>query len=199
MYTITLDPTVTLPTHAAQPRPDGLAVRTEQYVRAAQRGDVAAFEQLYRLMADRVYALCMRMTGDPQRAQELAHDAFVRAWDALPTYNSQAAFATWMHRLTVNVVLQDSRSAKRRDARVRLADNHETLDAPASTPDVSMRVDLESALARLAPEARQIVVLHDIEGYRHEEIASLLGVAPGTVRARLHHARKQLKEWIHHD
>lgn len=165
----------------------------------ASRGDVAAFEQLYRTSVSRVFALCLRMTADRERAQELSHDAFVRAWETLSTFRGESSFQSWLHRLTVNVVLQDARTTKRREARVRLADDHADdvhTHAMSEGLDPGTRLDLDQALERLAPDARRIVVLHDIEGFRHDEIATMLGVAAGTVRARLHHARKQLREWM---
>jgi RNA polymerase sigma-70 factor (ECF subfamily) len=168
-------------------------------VARARTGDLGAFEQLYQRAIPRVYALCLRMVADEQRARELAHDAFVQAWESLDSYRGTAGFHSWMHRLTVNVVLQDMRSTRRREARVRLSEDDEShLDAPAEdgAMDLVTRLDLQEALARLAPDARRVVVLHDIAGYRHDEIATMLGVAAGTIRARLHHARKQLREWM---
>jgi RNA polymerase sigma factor (sigma-70 family) len=168
-------------------------------VARARKGDVAAFEQLYRSTIPRVFALCLRMTADEQRARELAHDAFVKAWESLDSYRGEAGFQSWMHRLTVNVVLQDVRSTRRREARVHLSDDDQSpVDAPHDDQqmDLATRLELQEALARLTPDARRVVVLHDIAGYRHDEIAALLGVASGTVRARLHHARKQLREWM---
>ena len=168
-------------------------------VARARKGDMEAFEQLYQLTVPRVFALCLRMTADEQRARELAHDAFVKAWESLGSYRGDAGFHSWMHRLTVNVVLQELRSTKRREARVRLSGDDDTaIDAPLEDGaiDLVTRIELQQALARLSPEARHVVVLHDIAGYRHDEIAALLGVASGTIRARLHHARKQLREWM---
>jgi RNA polymerase sigma-70 factor (ECF subfamily) len=173
--------------------------------RRARDGDVQAFEALYRRTAGRVFALCLRMTHDRERARELAHDAFVLAWQKLPTFREEAAFTTWLHRLTVNLVLQRLRGERRRAA-------HElpeaALDDEVGSPgegrailqlvrhDEASRIDLETAIARLPPNARLVFVLHEIEGYRHEEIARSMGIAEGTVRAHLHRARRLLMEYL---
>ena len=164
----------------------------------AAAGDVGAFRQLYERCAGRVFALCLRMTGSPQRGKELAHDAFVRAWEKLPQFRGESAFDTWLHRLTVNVVLESRRAEQRREARVTLADDEASPDpmgnaAARPSTDVLSRIDLERAIALLPPGARTVFVLHDVEGYRHEEIAERLELAPGTVRAQLHRARQLLK------
>jgi RNA polymerase sigma-70 factor, ECF subfamily len=170
-------------------------------VAQAQRGDERAFEALFQRTSGRVFALCLRMTGDRQRARDLAHDAFVRAWERLDSYRGEAAFTTWMHRLTVNVVLEQERADRRRRARVSVeadgADENvvdEALAPPA--PDADARIDLERAMEHLPPNARRVFVLHAVEGYRHGEIAVMLGTAEGTVRAHLHRARKLLLRWM---
>lgn len=162
----------------------------------ARAGDVDAFEALYRENAPRVFALCLRMSADRRRAQELTQDVFVRAWEGLPSFRGDAAFTSWLHRIAVNVVLMGARADRRRVARVALAedlegDMGEGLVAPV---DVEQGIDLERAIAKLPPGARRVFVLHDIEGYRHEEIARLTGTAEGTLRAQLHRARKLLME-----
>lgn len=161
-------------------------------VARAARGDVPAFEQLYARSAGRVYALCLRMTGERQRARELTHDAFVRAWERLSTYRGDATFDTWMHRLAVNVVLTAARADRRRLARMpESTDDDDGVSASASTRpvDVESRIDLERAIAALPTRAREVLVLHDIEGFRHDEIAERLELQPGSVRAQLHRAR----------
>jgi len=166
-------------------------------VARASSGDVAAFELLYRHTAGRVFALCLRMSGDRIRAGELTHEVFVRAWERLGQYRGESAFTTWMHRLAVNLVLERFRSDRRREARVTLVEDEATDHAVQSAfdpaaADVLDRVDLERAVAQLPPNAREVFVLHDIEGYRHEEIAERMHLAQGTVRAHLHRARKLL-------
>ena len=167
------------------------------WVALASTGDVAAFQRLYERSAGRVFALCLRMTADSQRARELAHDAFVRAWERLPGFRGESHFDTWMHRLAVNVVLEAARSDRRRLARVSLAEDEgdpEAIAAAGARPpaDVLDRIDIERAVAALPPNARAVFVLHDVEGFRHDEIAERMHLAPGTVRAHLHRARQLL-------
>jgi RNA polymerase sigma-70 factor (ECF subfamily) len=173
---------------------------TAALVALAARGDVNAFEQLYARSAGRVYAVCVRMTGDPQRAREFTHDAFVRAWERLSTFRGEAAFETWMHRLTVNVVLTATRSEQRRHARLVLGGDVEAAESdPAfsrAAPDVESRIDMERAIAALPPRAREVFVLHDVEGYRHDEIAERLDLQPGSVRAQLHRARQLIMRML---
>ena len=153
----------------------------------------ADFPAFYRAHVGRVYAVCLRLTGDPARAAECAQDAFVRAWERRATFRGESAPGTWLHRLTVNVVLERLRADRRRLARVEPAsDLLDARELPAAPDRVLERIDLDAALPHLAPGARVVFVLHDVEGYGHDEIARLTGLAPGTVRAQLHRARKHL-------
>lgn len=168
-------------------------------VRRAQAGDQAAFEELYRVQVGRVYALCLRMTADPGRAEELAQDVFLRAWTKLSTFRGDAAFSTWLHRLTVNVVLADRRSAGKRWARLVGADDLEPYEAVTSRSAAEpaprgSSIDLEEAIAGLPERARTVFVLYEIKGYRHEEIAAATGTAVGTSKAQLHRAKKLLRK-----
>ena len=164
-----------------------------ELVRLAQDGDIGAFEGLYRAHVGRVYALCLRMSGSAARAKELTQDVFVRAWERMGSFRGNSAFASWLHRLAVNVVLADARSARRREARLELVDDPAALErGGSSSPEV--RLDLEAAIAALPQRARIVFVLHEIEGYKHHEIAEQLGVAEGTIRAQLHRARRLLME-----
>lgn len=167
----------------------------KELIRRARSGDSGAFESLYRSNVGRVYALCLRMTGDSERAERLTQDAFVTAWVKLSTFRGEAAFGSWLHRLTVNVVLQDRRSRLRR--RERIEEAAAEADSPV-TRGVSpgTRIDLERAIAGLPERARLVFVLHDVEGYRHEEIAEMLGTAVGTSKAQLHRARRLLREMM---
>lgn len=173
---------------------------TAALVALAARGDVSAFEHLYHQSAGRVFAICVRMTGDPQRARELTHDAFVRAWERLSTFRGESAFDTWMHRIAVNLVLGADRSERRRAARFAQttsepeAESDATLGRPG--PDVETRIDLERAIAALPPRAREVFVLHDVEGYRHDEIADRLELESSSVRAQLHRARKLIMRML---
>lgn len=164
-------------------------------VRLAKRGDLLAFERLYRAHAGRVLALCRRLTGDDLRAEELMQDAFVVAWERLGSFRGESAFATWLHRVTVNAHLVRERGDSRRRARVdELPHGDDEPFASRGDSDPLARIDLERAIATLPPGARTAFVLHDIEGYRHDEIAALSGIAPATVRAQLHRARQLLME-----
>jgi RNA polymerase sigma-70 factor (ECF subfamily) len=163
-------------------------------VRAAQAGDLAAFESLYSSTVRLVHALCLRMAGDATRAEELTQDVFVRAWQKLPTFRGESAFATWLTRLAVNVVLSARRERRRWDERFILSDDVESL--PVSAPDghPGTGIDLEKAIATLPAQARRVFVLHDVEGWGHAEIARATGLAVGTCKSHLHRARALLRE-----
>jgi RNA polymerase sigma-70 factor (ECF subfamily) len=163
-------------------------------VSRAQGGDMAAFEELYRRNVGRVYALCMRLAGDPSLAEELAQDVFVRAWERLGTFRGESAFSSWLHPLTVNVALSERRARRRRVARVMTTDDLTPFEKPTRTTGPEAGMDLEKALAALPPGARSVFVLHDVEGYRHQEIAEMTGVAEGTSKAQLHRARRMMRE-----
>ncbi len=166
-------------------------------VERAQAGDVAAFERLYRENVDRVFALCLRLSGDRGRAEELTQDVFVRAWQKLGSFEGKSAFSTWLHRIAVNVVLGERRADGNRLARVAPTDDLEAAEAsapPRRAHDPGIGIDLERAIATLPPGARAAFVLHDVEGYKHEEIARMRGWAVGTCKAQLHRARKLLRE-----
>jgi RNA polymerase sigma-70 factor (ECF subfamily) len=165
-------------------------------VARARRGDVDAFEELYRLHAGRVYALCLRLAADAGVARELTQDTFVRAWEALPRFREDASLTTWLHRIAVNALLERRRGERRRAARVALADDEEgdemLVAGVVAAPDVATAIDLERAIGALPPGVRRAFVLHDVEGYTHEEIATMTGLAAGTLRAQLHRARQRL-------
>jgi RNA polymerase sigma-70 factor (ECF subfamily) len=164
-------------------------------VRQAQNNDRAAFDKLYAQHVGRVYAVCLRMSASRAEAERLTQDVFVRAWERLKTFRAESAFGSWLYRLTVNVVLQDSRSTRRRDAHVTIVGDPDVFDnLYGRTTHDDDRMDLERAIASLPPGARQVLVLHDIEGYKHEEIARMCGTAVGSVKAQLHRARKLLRE-----
>jgi RNA polymerase sigma-70 factor (ECF subfamily) len=161
--------------------------------RAAQ-GDVRAFEALYRRHLPRVHSLVRRMTAG-RDADELTQDVFVRVWQKLGTFRGDSSFGTWLHRLAVNVVIERFRTEQVR--RARIYDGEEifaTLPGPALTRDIGM--DFEAALEKLPDGAREIFVLHDVEGYKHHEIATLLEISPGTSKAQLHRARTLLRRHL---
>jgi len=166
-------------------------------VERARHGDVSAFESLYREHAGRVYAVCLRMTADPVRAEEHMQEAFVKAWKSLHRFEGRSAFGSWLHRLAVNVVLDAKRAEKRRAGEPWPGPDESdegSLPLSAAAVDHETRLDLERAIAALPPGARTAFVLHDIEGYRHREIAEMTGTAEGTWKAQLHRARRLLRE-----
>ncbi len=171
--------------------PDDLVAR-------AQAGDQTAFRDLYREHAGRVYALCLRLTGDSRDAEERTQDVFVRLWDKLRSFRGDSAFSSWLHRLAVNVVLNERRTTSRRERRVMPADDPDTVGGAqhaGSRPEsAGLSIDLERAIAALPDGAREVFVLYDIEGYTHGEIAELVGIAEGTSKAQLFRARRLLRE-----
>jgi RNA polymerase sigma-70 factor (ECF subfamily) len=164
-------------------------------VRRAQAGDVAAFEALYRQYSPRIYALCLRLqAGDRNDATDLMQDVFIRAWRRLSTFRGDAAFGSWLHRLAVNTMLENTRGDKRRTARVLTMEDTSRLSGAARSSGVDLRMEMEEAIASLPKGARVAFVLHDVEGYQHQEIAQHLSVTIGTVKAQLHRARRLLRE-----
>jgi RNA polymerase sigma-70 factor (ECF subfamily) len=185
---------MTLPLTLSSPPAD-----SSDDVTLAANGDRRAFERIYRANVDRIFSLCVRMVGDRAKAEELTQDAFVRAWEKLGTFRGDSQFSTWLHRLAVNVVLNDREAEGRR--RDRHDDAVEDLDTisygdvrPLPVPGLSL--DLEQAIAALPPGAKKVFVLHDIEGYTHEEIAESLGVTAGGCKAQLHRARMLLRRML---
>jgi RNA polymerase sigma-70 factor (ECF subfamily) len=165
-----------------------------ELVRAACSGDLGAFERLYRSSVGLVYALCWRMSGDAARAEELTQDVFVRAWQKLATFRGESAFATWLTRLAVNVVLSERRDRGRRDGRLTPVDDLEALAPPTPQSPPGSALDLERAIAKLPEQARRVFVLHDVQGWGHAEIARATGLAIGTCKSHLHRARALLRE-----
>lgn len=164
-------------------------------IRRAQAGDVDAFEVLYRENSGRVYALCIRLRGgDSSDATELMQDVFVKAWRRLATFRGDCAFSSWLHRLAVNTMLENARSDRRRTARVLSMEDTSLLPGAAQSTNVELKMDMEKAVASLPKGARLAFVLHDVEGYQHQEIAEQLSVSVGTVKAQLHRARRLLRE-----
>ena len=149
------------------------AVSETELVREAQAGSDDAFERLYRKHGRRIYALCLRMVSDPDRAEELMQDAFVRAWNKIGSFQHKSAFGTWLHRLSVNVVLSDMRAEKRRSSRELLSGNLDQFKREVRGALPETRMDLERAIATLPSGAKEVLVLHDIEGYRYREIAEI--------------------------
>jgi RNA polymerase sigma-70 factor (ECF subfamily) len=167
-------------------------------VARAAGGDRQAFERLYRTHVNRIFSVCVRMSGDRVLAEELTQDVFVRAWSKLGLYRGESAFSTWLHRLAVNVVLNARKTEGRRRGRfaAEADDPEESVPAVAiaRTAPAGIGIDLEAAVAGLPPGARRVFVLHDIEGYKHEEIAEMLEITSGGSKAQLHRARMLLRE-----
>src|SRR5215510_15674432 len=168
--------------------------------RAVAAGDPDAFEQLYRKYYKRVYSLCLRMLGDPTLAEDMAQEVFLQVYRKIGGFRGDSAFTTWLHSLTVNQVLMHFR--KRGVKLEQTADEEDfanVVDTPLqSTRRTSIidRLALDKAIAQLAPGYRTVFVLHDVEGYEHEEIAEMLGISVGTSKSQLHKARMRLREWL---
>jgi RNA polymerase sigma-70 factor (ECF subfamily) len=170
------------------------AGRDLSLVRDARDGSLESFEALYRENVSRVYALCLRMCGERARAEDLTQEVFVRAWTRLGSFRGESRFSSWLHRLAVNVVLGDERSLGRRIEPVSVEADLEEAGEPVPAPEPGRSRDLERAIASLPRGAREVLILHDIEGYRHQEIAEMTGRATGTCKAQLHRARMLLRE-----
>jgi RNA polymerase sigma-70 factor (ECF subfamily) len=167
---------------------------SDDLVARAQAGDQTAFRELYRQHAGRVYALCLRLTGDGRDAEERTQDVFVRLWDKLGSFRGESAFSSWLHRLAVNVVLNERRTTSRREQRVMPVEDPDTVAGGQHAAPLHLSIDLERAIAQLPDGAREVFVLYDIEGYGHGEIAQLVGIAEGTSKAQLFRARRLLRE-----
>lgn len=163
-------------------------------VHRARSGDARAFHRLYQRHVARVHGLARRMIG-PEHADEVTQDVFVRAWEKLATFRGEAAFGTWLFRIGVNEVL--NRRARLGIQRGRYGGGDEVLEAQSWSPaPAGLKLDLDRAVGQLPRGARDVFVLHDMEGYRHEEIAGMLGVTTGTTKAQLHRARMLLRETL---
>lgn len=174
-----------------------LPVADSLLVGRAARGDARAFETLYRQHVGRVFALCLRLTGDRALAEEHTQECFVRAWQNLGGFRGEAGFGTWLHRIAANVALGGMRTRQRWRLKVVSGVADEALEqvaAPLAAPHEGL--DLERAIAALPPGARRVFVLHDVEGWQHDEIAAQLGLAVGTSKAQLHRARRLLRRTL---
>jgi RNA polymerase sigma-70 factor, ECF subfamily len=166
----------------------------------AATGDLTAFEELYRRHFRRVYALCLRMTASPEEAEDLAQDTFIQLHKKIGSFRGDSAFTTWLHRMTVNQVLMHFRRRKSRpeytteegETPVQIVQGTENQN---KMPIVD-RIVLENSIAKLPPGYRTVFVLHDVEGYEHNEIAGMLGISEGTSKSQLHKARLKLRSLI---
>src|ERR1700675_2358400 len=175
-------------------------------IRLAQHGDAAAFETIYHLHSRRVYALCLRMTADPVEAEDLTQEAFLQLFRKIHTFRGESAFSSWLHRLTANIVLM--RFRKKRPVPVSLDEmmshdgEKDRLAFEIGAPDLRLvgvfdRVNLHTAIEQLPEGYRSMFLLHDVHGFEHNEIASILGCSVGNSKSQLHKARKRLRELLH--
>jgi len=163
-------------------------------VALAVAGDRRAFERIYRRHVGRINGLAGRLMGRDE-VEEITQDVFVRAWERLASFRGEAAFGTWLYRLAVNVIL--GKRAWLGTRRQRFIEDDVALEAaPARPAATDSGLDFEVAIGKLPPGARTVFVLHDVEGYRHEEIATLLEVTTGTTKAQLHRARMMLRRHL---
>ena len=162
-------------------------------VERARRGDAAAFEELYRDHSGWVYALARRMADDETLAKDLTQEIFIRLWQKLGSFRGDSEFTTWFRRMAINLCLNKLTDEKRRTNRVFTTDDLGVFDTGGKRQTPGAGIDLERAMKTLPNGARAVFVLHDVEGYKHHEIAEMTGVAEGTVKAQLHRARKLLQ------
>jgi RNA polymerase sigma-70 factor (ECF subfamily) len=193
------DPSVSLSSQQPKPLTEGEAIRL------AQAGDAAAFEFLYELHGRRVYALCLRMVGNPSDAEDLMQEAFLQLFRKIGTFRGESAFSTWLHRMTVNVVLMRLRKKSLPVASLDEAtEPDEEAGGPRKdigAPDLRLsgavdRVNLERSIDRLPPGYRTVFVLHDVQGYEHNEIAGIMGCSVGNSKSQLHKARTKLRDLL---
>ena len=184
-------------------KPQGDRLSEAEAIERAQQGDAEAFEVLYNLHKRRVYSLCLRMTANTAEAEDLAQEAFLQLFRKIGTFRGESAFSTWLHRMAVNVVLM--RLRKKGLPVVPLEDTFETEEeAPKKelgAPDAVLagsidRLQLQRAVDALPPGYRMIFVLHDVEGYEHNEIAGIVGCSIGNSKSQLHKARMKLRELL---
>ena len=174
--------------------PPKTVANEEAWIRRAQRSDARAFEALYRLHVDKVYGLCLRMTGNVSEAEDCTQEAFIQAWNKMMKFRGDSAFSTWLHRIAVNTVLGRIRKSKREQDRVQAVNDVYT--TRVATGDNGELRDLAEAVDRLPERARHVFVLHAVYGYSHDEAAAMLGIAAGTSKAQLHRARRLLMQQL---
>ncbi len=162
----------------------------QDWVQRAQQADTTAFESLYRLHVDRVYGLCLRMTGNPSEAEDCTQEAFIQAWNKLSKFRGDSAFSTWMHRIAVNSVLGRMRKARRELDKMQAVTDISPV--PETVGDSGNFEDLQNAVDDLPDGARHVFVLHAVYGYSHDETGDMLGIAAGTSKAQLHRAKRLL-------
>jgi RNA polymerase sigma-70 factor (ECF subfamily) len=187
-------------------RSEEIELPEAEAIRRAQRGDAEAFERLYRLHSRRVYSVVLRMVGNTAEAEDLTQEAFLQLFRKIHTFRGDSAFSTWLHRLAVNVVLMKLRKktlpATSLDETMKPEDESSGPKLEIGGPDQALagsidRVNLERAVAKLPPGYRQVFLLHDVQGFEHNEIASLMECSIGNSKSQLHKARTRLREILH--
>ena len=171
-----------------------MAADEQASILKAQRSDARAFETLYRLHVDKIYGLCLRMTGNVSEAEDCTQEAFIQAWKKMAKFRGDSAFATWLHCIAVNAVLGRIRKSKREQDRIQAVS--EAQPVRVATGDTGELRDLAEAIDRLPERARHVFVLNAVYGYSHEEAAGMLGIASGTSKAQLHRARRLLAQQL---
>jgi len=198
-------PTARRSAEGGSARQSAKALTEAEAIRLAQSGDAAAFEFLYQLHGRRVYALCLRMVGNPSDAEDLMQEAFLQLFRKIGTFRGESAFSTWLHRMTVNVVLMRLRKKS-----LPAASLEETTEPDDETggprkdvgaPDLRLsgavdRVNLERSIGKLPPGYKTVFVLHDVQGYEHNEIADIMGCSVGNSKSQLHKARTRLRQLL---
>ena len=182
------------PAGGIMPLAPDIAGDESRWVRLAQAADAGAFERLYRAHVDRVYGLCLRMTGNPSEAEDCTQDAFIQAWNKLPKFRGDSSFGTWMHRVAVNTVLGRMRKSRREQDRIRAVSD--VTPGPQTMADNGELRDLEQAINELPSGARHVFVLNAVYGYSHGETGEMLGIAEGTSKAQLSRARRLLAQQL---
>jgi len=186
-----------------QKAPASKVASETQLITRAQQGDEEAFSALFESHKRRVYSLCLRMTGNTAEAEDLTQEAFLQLFRKISTFRGESAFSTWLHRLAVNVVLMHLR--KKGLQQVSLDELDTSQDEPVKRDygddDRRLvgsidRISLSRAIADLPPGYRAVFVLHDIEGYEHNEIAEIMNCSVGNSKSQLHKARMKLREWL---
>jgi RNA polymerase sigma-70 factor (ECF subfamily) len=171
-----------------------------ELAQASARGDMAAFETLYQRHHRRVYSLCLRMVANATEAEDLTQEVFVQLFRKIGSFRGESAFTTWLHRLTVNHVLMHFRKRGVRLEKTteegEISEIQDIIQSASERPRYVDRIALDKAIAELPPGYRTVFVLHDIEGFEHEEVANLLGVSVGTSKSQLHKARMRLRDLL---
>lgn len=180
--------------------PSKLTMSDYDLAQASSQGDMAAFETLYERHHRRVYSLCLRMIANPTEAEDLAQEVFIQLFRKLGSFRGESAFTTWLHRLTVNHVLMHFRKKgvklEKTTTEGEIGEIQDLIQGVGERPRFVDRIALDKAIAELPPGYRTVFVLHDVEGFEHEEIGSLLGVTSGTSKSQLHKARMRLRELL---